>query len=169
MSGRGWRAPSAPMVISCIALFVALSGSAVALQGKNTVDSGDIKPSAVKTADVADQAITSTKVDANAISSSDIEDGTVLGRDIGPIDVVRVAQFHDGNGFATAIAQCPPGRRLIGGGAKASNGTMHLFRNGPYYPGDDEFSGGTPRAWIGTATSPGAGFENVIAYAICLQ
>ena len=156
-------------VISCVALFVALSGTAVALQGKNTVDSGDIKPSAVKPSELATQAVTASKVDVGAISSTDIADGGVLGRDIGPIQVVRVFDQAPTGGIATALASCPPGRRLISGGAKTVNSTQNLFRNAPYYPNDDEFSGGTPNGWIAKATTPGGGFETVIAYAICLQ
>lgn len=157
-------------VISCVALFVALSGTAVALKGRNTVDSGDIKPKAVKAPDIGDEAVTANKIAPGAISSDDIADGGVLGRDIGPIEVARVYDQAPSGGVATAIAPCPPGRRLISGGAKTVNSSQNLFRNAPYYPNDDEFSGGKPNGWIAKATTPGAGsFETVIAYAICLQ
>src|SRR5436190_12598499 len=52
---RGWRRPSPATVIASIALFVALgSGSAFALRGTNTVNSGDIINGQVKAKDVHD-------------------------------------------------------------------------------------------------------------------
>jgi hypothetical protein len=47
MSRRVSR-PSPSFVVSCIALFVALSAAAVALPGRNTVDSGDVRTEALK-------------------------------------------------------------------------------------------------------------------------
>jgi hypothetical protein len=40
------------MAVAFVALLAALSGSATALQGKNTVDSGDIKNGQVKNKDL---------------------------------------------------------------------------------------------------------------------
>jgi hypothetical protein len=61
-------------VISVIALFVALGGgTAVALNGSNTVQSDDLGPGAqVKAADVA----------ANAVNGSDVVDSSITGADI---------------------------------------------------------------------------------------
>ena len=50
MSNR--RLPSPAMLVAICALVVGLTGSAVALQGKNSVKSNDIAPSAVKAADI---------------------------------------------------------------------------------------------------------------------
>src|SRR5262245_65953064 len=44
--------PSPALVVAFAALIVALSGTAIGLPGKNTVDSGDIKNNAVKGKDV---------------------------------------------------------------------------------------------------------------------
>ena len=53
------RRPSPTTVIACLALFFAVAGgSAIALKGRNSVDSGDIKPKAVKTSDIANNAVT---------------------------------------------------------------------------------------------------------------
>ncbi len=50
--------PSPAMVVALIALFIALGGTAVALSGKNTVQSDDIGPGAqVKAADIANDAV----------------------------------------------------------------------------------------------------------------
>ena len=49
---------SAPMAVALLALFVAVGGgSAMALSGKNSVSSGDIKPDAVKSSDINDGAV----------------------------------------------------------------------------------------------------------------
>ena len=46
------RLPSPAMLVAIFALVVGLTGSAVALQGKNSVKSNDIAPSAVKASDI---------------------------------------------------------------------------------------------------------------------
>jgi hypothetical protein len=66
-SGR----PSPAMAVAFIALLAALSGTAVALPGKNTVDSGDIKKGAVKRSDIA----------SNAVRSKHVKDGSLLAKD----------------------------------------------------------------------------------------
>lgn len=78
--------PSAPMVISVIALIVALSGSAVAAstiliksssQIKNgVVNSADIANGQVKTADLGTGSVTSSKIAKGAINSTLISDAT---------------------------------------------------------------------------------------------
>jgi hypothetical protein len=49
---RRRRLPTPAMLVAICALIVGLTGSAVALQGKNSVKSDDIAPSAVKAADI---------------------------------------------------------------------------------------------------------------------
>lgn len=53
-------------VVSVLALFLALTGGAVALQGKNSVDSGDIQKNAVKSPDIA----------ANTVKGGDANEAT---------------------------------------------------------------------------------------------
>jgi hypothetical protein len=65
------RRPSAAMVVAFVALLAALSGTAVALPGKNTVDSGDIKKANVKKSDIA----------KNAVISGKVKDGSLLAKD----------------------------------------------------------------------------------------
>jgi hypothetical protein len=65
--------PSASLVISIIALFVALTGGAVALQGKNSVDSGDIKKNGVKSSDIKSP---------NGVKSGDVANDKLSGDDI---------------------------------------------------------------------------------------
>jgi hypothetical protein len=79
-------------VMATIAVFLALGGGAYALQGKNTVDSGDIKPNAVTASDIAPDAVTasdiapnsvgSAEIKPNAARSADVQDNGLTGRDI---------------------------------------------------------------------------------------
>ena len=57
-------------VASALALFLAIGGgtTAIALQGKNRVDSGDIRNSAVKTRDLANNAATGAKVNESTLT-----------------------------------------------------------------------------------------------------
>jgi hypothetical protein len=57
------RLPSPAMIVAVIALVAALTGSAVALQGKNSVKSNDIAPNAVKSRQVAPGEMTAPKLD----------------------------------------------------------------------------------------------------------
>ena len=71
------RLPSPATMIACLALFFAIGGSAIALQGRNTVDSGDIKPKAVKTSDIANNAVTTKKIKNNHVRAADIQNNAV--------------------------------------------------------------------------------------------
>jgi hypothetical protein len=74
-SGR--RRPSPAMVVAFVALLAALSGTAVALPGTNTVDSGDIKQGAVKTKDIANGAVTTKKLKNGAVATKKLKNGAV--------------------------------------------------------------------------------------------
>lgn len=74
--------PSAAMIVAAVALIVAMAGSAVALEGKNTVDAGDLKKNSVRSAEIKKNAVQSADVASNAISSTDLEDDGVNGADV---------------------------------------------------------------------------------------
>jgi hypothetical protein len=60
---------SAPLAISLIALFAALGGgAAIALPGKNTIDSGDIKKNAVKSSDIKNDKVTGADVKESTLN-----------------------------------------------------------------------------------------------------
>lgn len=94
------RRPSPTAVIACLALFFAVAGgSALALQGRNSVDSGDLKRNAVKTADIARNAVTSPKVRNGQIRGADLRDGSVGRADVGtgavgPEEIVDPEAVH---------------------------------------------------------------------------
>ena len=75
---RRFGRPSPATTIACLALFFAIAGgSAIALQGRNSVDSGDIKPKAVKTSDIANNAVTTRKIRNNHVRAADIQNNAV--------------------------------------------------------------------------------------------
>ena len=84
-NGRRWL-PSPAMVIALIALISGLAGTAVALQGRNSVKSNDIAPKAVNGSDIAANAIKGKKIAKNAVSGAKINDGSVGSADL---DVFR--------------------------------------------------------------------------------
>jgi hypothetical protein len=65
------RFPSPAMGVAFVALLAALSGTAVALPGTGSVDSGDLKNNAVRSNDIRN----------NNVSTRDLRDGTVTGND----------------------------------------------------------------------------------------
>src|SRR5690349_20838997 len=73
MSARMRRRPRPATVIACLALFFAVAGgSAIALKGRNTVDSGDIRKGQVKTSDLASNAVTTRKIKNGGVRKADL-------------------------------------------------------------------------------------------------
>ena len=64
--------PSPALAIAFLALLVALSGTAVALPGRNTVDSGDIKNHVIRNQDLRGNAVTGAKVRRNSLTGGDV-------------------------------------------------------------------------------------------------
>ena len=71
------RRPSPAMAVAFVALLAALSGTAIALPGTNTVDSGDIKNSTVRSKDVRNNNLKGTDVRNDSLTGSDINEGTL--------------------------------------------------------------------------------------------
>jgi hypothetical protein len=70
------------MAVAFVALLAALSGTAIALPGTNTVDSGDIVNGQVKGKDIRNNAVTGKKVKNGAVKSADVGDNSLSGADI---------------------------------------------------------------------------------------
>jgi len=71
------RMPSPAMGVAFVALLAALTGTAVALPGSNTVTSGDITNSAVKTQDIKNSTVRGRDVRNNTLTGSDINEGSL--------------------------------------------------------------------------------------------
>jgi hypothetical protein len=68
-------------VISCVALFLALTGSALAI-GKNTVRSAQIVDGTVRTVDLRDNAVAAGKIAPNAVDTTEIAENGVESADV---------------------------------------------------------------------------------------
>jgi hypothetical protein len=69
-------------MLGLVAIFIVLGGTAIALPGKNKVNSGDIKQGGVRTLDLHRNAVTKSKLHANAVTGAKVRDDSLTGRDI---------------------------------------------------------------------------------------
>jgi hypothetical protein len=99
MNRRAAR-PSPSFVISCVALFVALSAAAVALPGRNSVNSGDVRNEALKSQDVRNQTLTAADIADGSLGSAEIADASLGSAEIadGAIGSAKVADGSLGSG-----------------------------------------------------------------------
>lgn len=74
--------PSPALIVALIALVAAMSGAAVALPGKETVNSGDIKDSGVRSQDIKRDAVGSKHVKGKSIKGSDVQDDALKGKQV---------------------------------------------------------------------------------------
>lgn len=79
---RSFR-PSPALVISCLALFLALTGSAFAVGiAKNSVRSAQIVDGTVRTVDLRDNAVNSPKIAPDAVGSEEIAENAVASPEV---------------------------------------------------------------------------------------
>jgi hypothetical protein len=110
MQARTWR-PSPALVIAIIALCAALTGTAWAALGKNSVGSKQLKSKAVTTGKIANNAVTGAKVAANSLTSADINVSQ-----LGTVPSATNAQTaQDAKTVNGHPAECPGGSTLIRG------------------------------------------------------
>lgn len=85
---------SPALIVSIVALVVALSGVAVGLPGKNSVDKGDIKKNAVTSAKIKKGAVKTAKIANGAVATGKIENGAVTAGKIaaGTLDSLTLAR-----------------------------------------------------------------------------
>jgi hypothetical protein len=77
------RRPSAALVISCVALFLTLAGTAFALP-KLSVRSAQIVNGTVRTVDLRDNAVSSPKIAPDAVGSVQIAENAVSSPEVAP-------------------------------------------------------------------------------------
>ena len=137
-NGRGLK-PSPALVVSFIALFVAMVGTAFSVSskvpGKNGVKSSDIAPRNVKTGDLRDGAVTTAKLADGAVVTDKLAAGAVTGGKLAAnsvtgdkvaADALTGADINYGSHVVMATnsegangveVSCPPGEIATGGGA----------------------------------------------------
>jgi hypothetical protein len=85
------------MGVAFVALLAALSGTAVALPGVNTVDSGDIKNGQVKNKDIRKNAVTGKKVKNRSLGGADVKNDSLTGLDINESTLGQVPSANTAN------------------------------------------------------------------------
>jgi hypothetical protein len=106
------RRPSPALVISCVALFLALAGSALALP-KDTVRSAqivngtirtvDLRNEAVKSAKVADQSLTANDLGPDSVGSEEIAENAVASPEVAP-DSLTAGDLGAGSVASSEVA-----------------------------------------------------------------
>jgi hypothetical protein len=84
------RLPSPALVIAFIALLAGLSGTAIGLPGKNSVDKNDIRKGAVRGKAIAKNAVTGSKIKGGAVRSSDVGNDSLTGDDVNESSLAKV-------------------------------------------------------------------------------
>jgi hypothetical protein len=81
---RSFR-PSPAMIVACLALLLALTGSAIAAGiAKNSVRSAQIVDGTVRTVDLRDNAVDSAKIAPDAVGSEEIAENAVSSPEVAP-------------------------------------------------------------------------------------
>jgi hypothetical protein len=146
------RLPSPAMLVAIGALIVGLTGSAVALEGKNSVKSNDIKRDAVKGTDIATAAVKPSDLDLIKV------DG-----ELGPLPTASVPATDLGGPSVTInvpetglVAIYARGTGEIDGGGNGALAQIHLYEPTlfPNAPRILEFNSSDPQLRIST---PGVG------------
>lgn len=105
------RRPSPALVIAVLALIVALTGTAWAALGPNTVGSKQLKSKAVTTGKIANRAVTGRAVAGRTLTAEDIKVD-----ELGVVPTVSQAQSAaDATTVNGHTAACPSGSTLVRG------------------------------------------------------
>jgi len=88
-----------------VALVLALTGSALALPGRNSVDAGDIKKNAVRAKHIKKNAVRAAEIKSGAVGADEIADGSVGAAEIAEGSVTEVATDLVRYGRETAEVQ----------------------------------------------------------------
>ena len=176
------RRPSPALVISCVALSVALGGTgyATVLQvPRNSVGPAQLRTAAVTNPKIARNAVTSIKVANGSLVRADFRPGSIPVGPAGPagpagptgppgvsgVERVEVTTVSNSTSLKTAQMPCPSGKRLIGGGARV-NGAGATPPAGvaiqASFPDNDNIYRATGREAVATA-----GNWSLTAFAIC--
>lgn len=105
--------PSPAMIVACLALIVAMGGSAYAALKKDSVKSKQIAPNAVKSSEIADGAVTDLDLADGAVTAGKIAGGAVDAGKIagGAVDAGKIA---DGAVTGPKIAPLSIGLEKLG-------------------------------------------------------
>lgn len=183
-------------VMSIVAVFIALGGSAYAAQlAKNSVGTKQLKKNAVTAAKIKAGAVNSSKLKDGAVSGADLAaasvdggklavgavgsaalaSGSVIGGKLGIINTRVVSTPLPDNGVLTrSVAPCAAGETLIGGGVNTLPFGKDIVIQGsrPSLPNAGEIADGEGFTnWQTSAINePGeTGIASIRSWAVCLR
>jgi hypothetical protein len=158
IKNRIWP-PRPAAVIACVALGIALGGTATALPGTRTVQDNDLKTNSVTARAIRADAVRESEIQAGAVQDTEL--GTIVSRK----DTTSLADGFSGR----ADVQCDPGEVMIGGGGNVQQSAPDAIFHGsnPTNP----VNGTTFNTWEAHATNEAGNLANVDVnvWAICLQ
>jgi hypothetical protein len=96
--------PSPAMVVAFVALLAALSGTAIALPGTNSVDSGDIKNGTIRGKDIHRNAVTGKKVKNASLTGADVKNNSLTGTDINESTLAKVPSAGQADSATSAAS-----------------------------------------------------------------
>ena len=156
-------------IIGYVALFVALGGTAVALPGTNSVDSGDIINQQVKSIDIANEKVNTNDLQDNQVASSDVRDDTLTNGGLGALDLapnsvgsseVAVSRSSSGKsscGIATLRPTPITAQRSSGRASTRTPATLRSSTQTSFGHFTWQRTGATPSAASQTATGTASG------------
>jgi hypothetical protein len=151
------RRPSPAMVVACIALIVALSGTSYAkilALPLNSVGTPQLKANAV----------ISSKVKDHTLLAADFKPGQLPPRGIQGYEVVSPPPNIVMNNIHNSIFMtCPAGKRAIGGGGATGGGIVP--GDGPYITSNLPSVDGT--GWLVDTTRAVSGYSALVGRIIC--
>jgi hypothetical protein len=178
------RRPSPALVIACLALLVALTGTSYATVlnvPKNSVGTSALKRNAVKPAKLAPNAVRTAHVLNGSLLAADFKAGQIPqgakgdkgdkgdrgdkgdtgSPGVAAVELVSAASAFDSSSTHFVDVTCPSGKKLLGGGGTVDNaaGFVDLYASRPL-----DADTWHARAWEVNATTLS---WRVIAYAVC--
>lgn len=170
--------PSPALVIACLALFMALTGSAFAVGiAKNSVRSAQIADGTVRSIDLRDNAVNSPKIapDAvgaeeiaeNAVQSPEVTPDTLTANDLAPDSVnsselgavtLRSSNAKLAKGASGGVSvNCAAGEQVLSGGGQPGHFGTEMTSTRP-----------SGNGWLYQAVNNTGGEETITVFALCL-
>ena len=149
------RLPSPAMVVAVIALIAATTGAAMALPGRNSVTSNDIKPKNVHKSDIRPGAVDPFRTD---VMKSSVQANTVSTSSDTPVDLggpsvtVKVPK----GGLVEIFAET---NLAVSGGGPNSQARVHLY-DPSSVPAQPQIIGGNSGQLTDHFTAPGTGNQS---------
>jgi hypothetical protein len=184
---RSYR-PSPALIVSCVALFLALSGGALAAGiAKNSVRSAQIVDRSVRTVDLRDNAVNSQKIAPDAVTGEEIAENAVESPEVAP-ESLTAADLGDNSVGASEIVADSVGSSELGAVTVRTN-TIQVAKGAPgsvsvnCAVGEQVLSGGgqpghygtemtssrpSGNGWLYQAQNNTGGEDTLTVFALCL-